>query len=266
MIWFREFSTRCVVPTPSPRLANHCAVCVWQALSPVEGEEGSLIVTYHPTPFHKIKKITKKDNVGKMILRCAASNTAVYSPHTACDAAVGGVNDWLAQGMGEGKVACITPTNVANPEGSCCGAGEGRLLELSQATPLSELVANIKAHLHLEHVRVALAFNRFGEGAKAGDALDMSAMVSTVAMCAGSGSSVLGGVEADVWLTGELSHHEILAANAAGTTVILTDHTHTERGYLPIMAGKIKDILQAEGLAVPEMVISAVDADPLVIV
>ena len=77
---------------------------------------------------------------------------------------------------------------------------------------------------------------------------------------------MLGGVEADVWLTGELSHHEILAANAAGTTVILTDHTHTERGYLPIMAGKVKDILQAEGLAVPEMVISAVDADPLVIV
>lgn len=223
-------------------------------------------MTYHPTPFMKIKKITKKDNVGKLILRCAAANTAVYSPHTACDAAVGGVNDWLAQGMGEGKVDPITPTSVANLEGSCCGAGEGRLLQLSQAIPLSDLVANIKTHLSLENVRVALAFNRFGEGAKRGDALDMSGDISTVAMCAGSGSSVLGGVKADVWLTGELSHHDILAANAAGTTVILTDHSNTERGYLPVMAGKIGDILKAEGLVVPEMVISAVDADPLVIV
>jgi len=236
-----------------------------QALTPVEGEYGSLIVTYHPTPFMKIKKITKKDNVGKLILKCAASNTAVYSPHTACDAAVGGVNDWLAQGMGEGEVAPITPSDIPHAEGSCCGAGEGRLLKLTEAVPLSELVNKIKAHLCLKHVRVALAFNRFAEGAKASDDLEMSGIVSSIAMCAGSGSSVLGGVCADVWLTGELSHHEILAANAAGTTVILTDHSNTERGYLPVMAEKLGDILKAEGLTVPPMVISAVDADPLVV-
>jgi putative NIF3 family GTP cyclohydrolase 1 type 2 len=45
--------------------------------------------------------------------------------------------------------------------------------------------------------------------------------VKTIAICAGSGASMLSGVEADAWLTGEASHHELLAATAQGTSVIL---------------------------------------------
>ena len=39
----------------------------------------------------------------------------------------------------------------------------------------------------------------------------------------------------DVLLTGEMSHHEVLAANAEGKHVILSDHSNTERGYLPVL-------------------------------
>lgn len=226
----------------------------------------SLIVTYHPTPFHAVKKITKNDNVGKLILRCASSGVAVYSPHTACDCAPGGVNDWLASGMGAGDVCPVTPS--ALPEHAARGAGEGRILKLSEAVTLKDLIGRIKSHLKLEHVRVALAFQSFAEGATASDGLNLEGTsVSSVAMCAGCGSSVLAGVKADVWLTGELSHHEILAANAAGTTVILTDHTNTERGYLPHLAGRLEAAL---GLALPghpvTVLVTAVDADPLVTV
>ena len=37
-------------------------------------------------------------------------------------------------------------------------------------------------------------------------------------------------MQADVFLTGEMSHHAVLAAVQTGTSVILTDHTNTERG------------------------------------
>lgn len=47
------------------------------------------------------------------------------------------------------------------------------------------------------------------------------AIVSTIAICAGSGGSVLLGVEADVYFTGEMSHHEVLAAVQSGHNVIL---------------------------------------------
>jgi len=39
-------------------------------------------------------------------------------------------------------------------------------------------------------------------------------------------------MEVDLFLTGEMSHHEILAANAQGTSVILCEHSNSERGYL----------------------------------
>merc|ERR1712224_691024 len=98
------------------------------------------------------------------------------------------------------------------------------------------LIGKIKARLRLEHVRVALAFNKFPKGHTASKPLDLSRVhVKSVAVCAGSGSSVLSGVKADMFLTGEMTHHQILQANDNGTTVVLTDHSNTERGYLPVM-------------------------------
>jgi putative NIF3 family GTP cyclohydrolase 1 type 2 len=35
-------------------------------------------------------------------------------------------------------------------------------------------------------------------------------LVGSVAVCAGSGASVLAGVAADLFVTGEMSHHEVL--------------------------------------------------------
>jgi putative NIF3 family GTP cyclohydrolase 1 type 2 len=46
-------------------------------------------------------------------------------------------------------------------------------------------------------------------------------MIQTVAICAGSGSSVLGPVCADLYFTGEMGHHDVLAALAKNTSVIL---------------------------------------------
>jgi hypothetical protein len=39
-----------------------------------------------------------------------------------------------------------------------------------------------------------------------------------------------------------MSHHEILAANAAGTAVILTHHSKCERGYLPTLQARLREI------------------------
>jgi putative NIF3 family GTP cyclohydrolase 1 type 2 len=45
--------------------------------------------------------------------------------------------------------------------------------------------------------------------------------VTTVGIGAGSAGSLVASSGADVWLTGEMSHHEVLAAVASGHTVIL---------------------------------------------
>ena len=81
-------------------------------------------------------------------------------------------------------------------------------------------------------------------------------------ICTYIGATVLRGVTADVFLTGEMSHHEVLDATSRGTSVILCEHSNTERGYLTVMKHKLQQVLGND----IKISISDVDRDPLVIV
>lgn len=87
--------------------------------------------------------------------------------------------------------------------------------------------------------------------------------IQSVAVCAGSGGKVLAGVKADLYLTGEMSHHEILAAVAMGTSVITCNHSNTERGFLKSSFKTTLEQLLGENVTV---LLSEVDADPLKVV
>ena len=56
--------------------------------------------------------------------------------------------------------------------------------------------------------------------------------ISSVGICAGSGGSLFKDLDVDLLFTGELSHHEALAAIEKGQCVICLFHSNTERGYL----------------------------------
>ena len=91
--------------------------------------------------------------------------------------------------------------------------------------------------------------------------------VRTVALCAGSGGSVFKSLsmDVDVLFTGELSHHEVLAAVEQGKYVILCGHSNTERGYLQTLRQKLQQEVAVEHEAL-EVVISEQDKDPLEII
>lgn len=125
------------------------------------------------------------------------------------------------------------------------------MLTLQHPTPLSKLITQIKAHLNLKHTRLAMPYGK-GE----------DPIIKTVAACAGSGGSVLEGVGADLLLTGEMSHHQVLAATARGSAVVLCEHTNTERGYL--QSNYRKKLEQALGSI--EVTVPTADKDPLDIV
>jgi putative NIF3 family GTP cyclohydrolase 1 type 2 len=65
---------------------------------------------------------------------------------------------------------------------------------------------------------------------------------------------------AEVFVTGEMKHHEVNAALASGLSVILGGHTATERGYLPRLAAVL-----AERLPRVKFFVSKEDRDPLVL-
>lgn len=85
--------------------------------------------------------------------------------------------------------------------------------------------------------------------------------INSAAAVAGSGVSVLRGVKADLYLTGEMSHHDVLDAVHNNVTVVLANHSNTERGYLKVFAKKL--LAKSPGLNV---CVSKVDKDPLTFV
>ncbi len=54
------------------------------------------IVAYHPPIFEPLKRLTPDSAHGGALLRAAGEGVAILSPHTALDAAPGGLTDWLA--------------------------------------------------------------------------------------------------------------------------------------------------------------------------
>ncbi|NXP28893.1 NIF3L protein, partial [Scytalopus superciliaris] len=126
--------------------------------------------------------------------------------------------------------------------------GMGRLCTLSEPVSLSDITERIKRHLKLPHIRLAMGVGRTRESP-----------VKTVALCAGSGSSVLKGTEADLYLTGEMSHHDVLDAVANGISVILCEHSNTERGFLSELCDALAIHLQNK----ISIIVSEKDRDPL---
>jgi dinuclear metal center YbgI/SA1388 family protein len=129
-------------------------------------------------------------------------------------------------------------------------AGAGRRLVLDRPTTVAELTQRLKGFLKRERMRYALP----------GD----DRPVTRIGVVPGSGASLsrLARDEGcEVFVTGEMKHHEVLGALNAGMALILGNHTSTERGYLPRLAEQIQKL--APGLTA---MVSEVDQDPLITV
>ncbi|ORZ23110.1 GTP cyclohydrolase 1 type 2/Nif3 [Absidia repens] len=205
------------------------------------------IIAYHPPIFKSMKRLTSADVKQDMVMKAIAKGVGIYSPHTACDNCENGVNDWLASGLGKGSVKPIIAFD--SPPTDHPNAGTGRYFTYEVPTPLTTVVAHVKKLTNLNFLRVATN--------------DQEKLIKTVAICAGSGSSVLAPAKADLYLTGEMGHHDVLAALANDTSVILCEHSNTERGYLTAnLKPALEEALAADNI---QVVVSKLDKDPLTV-
>ncbi|GFZ42747.1 Protein NIF3 homolog [Saitozyma sp. JCM 24511] len=210
----------------------------------------SVVVSYHPPIFRGLKSMTLSDPLQASLLRLSARGISVFSPHTSLDATPNGINAWLVKPF-LNISASAGPITPSEPVEGFEGAGMGRIISLMERMPVSKIVQIVKEHLSLQHVQLATP--------------DINKSIETIAVCAGSGGGVFKGVKADLLLTGELSHHEVLAAVAAGQSVILCNHSNTERPYLSaVLREWLQNELNAEqGEQGWEVLVSKTDADPL---
>lgn len=130
------------------------------------------------------------------------------------------------------------------------GSGPGRRLVLDRPATLADLATRLKSFLGHARVRVA--------------AVGEDQPLTHVGVCPGSGAALSPAAAREgckVYVTGEMSHHDVLGAMHAGMSVIVAGHTNTERGYLPRLAEKLRGMVPGV-----KFEIAAEDRDPLVTV
>ena len=123
--------------------------------------------------------------------------------------------------------------------------GLGRIGKLKKAARVSQIIEKVKK----------------ATGAKAiGIVGSEKKLVNKAAVCAGSCGKIINTVIAegcDLYLTGELKHHQALAAQEAGVTCLCLSHTVSERFMLKKLAGQLRGRLGNVKIKV-----SRKDADP----
>ncbi|KAJ4347069.1 uncharacterized protein N0V89_011004 [Didymosphaeria variabile] len=257
----------------------------------------SIIVAYHPIIFRGLKSITLANSQQQTLLRLASHGISVYSPHTAVDAAPGGLGDWLADIVtGSKKYLELEDSETSSEAGKTPkkedddpfvdkkrptwalahhpssvqttlrlgnqsapltaiphtrrpvvpqspelethpGAGMGRVVHFDSPQPLPVLLDRIGRGLNNpKGFPIAIPQNA-----------DMSALtIRSVGICAGSGASLLSNLDVDLLFTGEMSHHEALAAIEKGQVVITLFHSNSERGFLSDVLAEQLDVEVAE--------------------
>ena len=69
-------------------------------LSEAISKSANLIIAYHPILFGGAKRLVQQSAQDRVVISAVQKGITVYSPHTALDAVVGGVTDWLVEAVG----------------------------------------------------------------------------------------------------------------------------------------------------------------------
>lgn len=176
-----------------------------------------MLVTHHPLIFGGLKRVTSQDFIGKRVLRLLQSDISYYAMHTNYD----------VKGMAE--LSCkklhLENTKVLEVTHTCGDGREEGIGKIADVQPvaLNVLCAQVKEAFGLDTVKV------FG---------DLLQEVRRVAICPGSGKSVIGEAllkGADVLITGDIGHHEGIDAAAQGLAIIDGGHYGIEHIFIEDM-------------------------------
>jgi len=185
-------------------------------------KEVDLIVSHHPLPFSATKRITTDRTPTRMIWELARAGVSIYSPHTAFDSAVEGINQMLCDRLGIQSADPIIP-NRANPE----MPGAGRIGKLSGEISLGEFAQQVKDTFSLPRLQVVG---------------DLESSIQRIGTACGSGGSFLSkaaGRGAECLVTGEATFHTVLEARARKVGLILMGHYFSERFAIEALADRM---------------------------
>ena len=189
-----------------------------------------MLITHHPLIFSPMKAVTTRDFIGKRVYQLIRQDICYFAMHTNFD--VMGMADAVA-GQLEMEECEVLETTFQEDIST---KGIGRIGRLPRSMSLEECAFYIKEKCALDRIRV------FGERERT---------VRRMALVPGSGKSCIRqAIEqgAEVFLTGDIGHHEGLDATEQNLSVIDAGHFGLEK----IFSSYMEEVLRRE-LVGPEI-------------
>ncbi len=179
-----------------------------QVLTEVERLGIDTLVSYHPLLFTPTSSFLEGSSAEGRALRLGAAGVSLIVVHTAFDAAAGGSAESLATAIGvsvEGRFGCDDETQE-----SCIGR-----FGTIDPTILSEFGEKVEQRL----------------GSPVQVAGERSRHIESVAVVPGSGGSFIeeASQRADVLVTGDMKHHDVVTALDLGLSIVDAGHIPSER-------------------------------------
>jgi dinuclear metal center YbgI/SA1388 family protein len=146
-----------------------------------------MIVTHHPLIFSGLKKVTPEDQTGEAVIKAVKADISIYAAHTSADKVISGVSGAMAARLGLQNVA------ILDEDGD--GTGLGVTGDLPHPLSAQEAISLVKEKFGLKVMKAS----RPVEG-----------MISRVAMCGGSGGSLIKAAMASgaqLYISGDISYH-----------------------------------------------------------
>lgn len=220
-----------------------------EVLDEAEREGCDIVITHHPIVFHALKRFNSADMTQRCVERAIRHGIALYACHTNLDSAPEGMSWRLAAMLGVGDPRVLQPVVPQPPAARpvTCRPVEPTAPATAQ-TPVPQpptvlvgygVVGDLPVPMatvgFLRHVARTLGVRVVRHSAIA------SAEVRRVAVCAGSGASLIADARragADLYVTADLKYNDFMTADKALT---VADIGHFESEYCAI--GLLFDIL-----------------------
>ena len=183
------------------------------------------LLTHHPLLFKGIKQISGDHSIGRKLYMLIGNDIACYCAHTNFDAMPGGMGELAGALL---QLGCVSPLedmsgHLEDPWGI------GVVGNLPEPMALGDFCTHVKQVFGLKHVNLFAAS-------------PLEKNVRRIAVCPGSGRSMLDAVissQAEVFLSGDMGHHEGIDCVDMGISVIDAGHFGLEKIFVPVMVEKL---------------------------
>lgn len=172
----------------------------------------NVIIAHHPIIFKGLKKLNGTNYIERTVIKAIKNDIAIFAIHTNLDnVTISGVNTKIAQKLAliDTKILLPKPDVVHNGQ----PVGAGIIGNLDYSMEPTQFLNYLKAKMDLtiiKHTEIC------------------KPKISTVAVCGGSGSFLLGQAKkhkADVFITADFKYHEYFDAD---DEIIIADIGHFE--------------------------------------